>query len=222
MYCKFHTKTIGNHIITVIPTVVVVTVLQFMLMLWFILSAIPSKSLSQVGSFSDWLRYITLTTAISIGTLVVAGVYVHFPIYLCWHCKGALHQEGGRNEQEIVYPPNVAYHNTQTMYLNLHSPVTTVAPSPQDVGHRKYTTHTTCNIAHSPLTTERTALISTHPPEVDHHKYSTHTTCNIAHSPLTTERTALISTHPPEVDHHKYPTHTTYSISHEPVTTTHN
>ena len=185
MHCKFRTKTIGNQIITVIPTVVVVTVLQFIVMLWFILSAIPSKSPSQVGSFSEWLRNVTVTTAINIGTLVAVGVYIHFPIYLCRRCKRALHQEGGRNEQEMIHPPDVAHHNTETMYIDLHSPVTTVAP-PQEVGHRKYTTHTTCNIAHSPLTTECTALISTHPPEVDHHKYPTHTTYSISHEPVTT------------------------------------
>ena len=163
VYCKFHTKTIGSRIITVIPTAALVTVISFMMMLWFILSAIPSKS--QIGSFSAWLGSVTVTPAITIGTQVVVGIYVHFPTHLCLHCKRALHQEGGRNEQEVIHPPQVANHNTrcsQTTYTNLHSPVTTV-------------------------TAETIPLISTHHPEVDHHKYHTYTTCSISHEPVTTD-----------------------------------
>ena len=191
MYCKFHTNTTGSRIIRVIPTLAVVTIVTFMVMLWFILSAAPSKSLSKVGSFSGWVRNVTVTTASTVGMLVVVGVYVHFPTQLCLHCRRALdlggqneqergqnEQERGQNEQQIAHPPEVACHNTQP-------------------------------------------VITPHPPEVDHHKYHTHTICDIPHSPVTTESTPLISTHPPEVDHRKYPTHTTCSISHEPVTTSH-
>ena len=126
MYCKFRAKTIGSRIITVIPIIALVTVISFMMMLWFILSTIPSKG--QIGSLSAWLGNITVTPAITIGTQVVVGIYVHFPTHLCLHCKRTLHQEGGQNEQQVIHPPQVANHNTrcsQTTYTNLHSPVTT-------------------------------------------------------------------------------------------------
>ena len=163
MYCKFRAKTIGSRIITVIPTTALVTVISFMMMLWFILSAIPSKS--QIDSFSAWLGSVTVTPAITIGTQVVVGIYVHFPTHLCLHCKRALHQEGGWNEQEVIHPPQVANHNTQcsqTTYTNLHSPVTTV-------------------------TAETIPLISIHHPEVDYHKYHTYTMRSISHEPVTTD-----------------------------------
>ena len=166
MYCKFRAKTIGSRIITVIPTTALVTVISFTMMLWFILSAIPSKG--QIGSFSAWLGSVTVTLAIAIGTQVVVGIYVHFPTHLCLHCKRALHQEGGRNEQQVIHPPQVANHNTwcsRTMYTNPHSPVTTATAE----------------------TTETIPLISSHRPEVDHHKHHTYTTCSISHEPVTTD-----------------------------------
>ena len=175
-YCKFRTKKIGSHIITVIPTILIMTVVSFMMMLWFtVLSAITS---SEIGSFSDWLRNATVTRACTIGILVLVGFHLHFPTYLCLRCKRALQQEGGQNEPEIVHPPEVvvANHNAQPV-LN---------PHPSDVDHHKYPTHTTCNIPHSPITvTENTPLISTHPLEVDL-CHPTHTTCSISHEPVTT------------------------------------
>ena len=209
-YCKFRTKTVGSHIITVIPAVVVMTFVSFMMMVWFIIQAATTSSQIESLNFSTWLRNVTVITASTVGILVLAGVYIHFPTPLCLHSKRALDQ-GGQNEQQIVHPPEVAYHNTQPA----------ITPHPPNVDHHTYHTHTICDIPHSPVTTEYTPLISTHPPEVDHRKYHTHKICDIPHSAVTTEYTPLISTHPPEVDHHKYPTHTTCSISHEPVTTNH-
>ena len=207
VYCKFRTRKPGSRIIRVIPTLIVVTIISFMVMLWFILSAIPSKSLSKVGSFSGWLRNVTVTTASTIGTLAVVGIYVHFPKHLCLHCKRSSHLEGGQNEQERgqnVHPPEVLHHNPQP------------ALDPPEVDHHKYHTRTTYSVLHSPV-----PITAESPPELDHHKYPTHTTCNVPHndSPVTTECTPLISAHPPELDRHKYSTHTTCSISHEPVTT---
>ena len=165
MYCKFHTKTIGSRIITVIPTIALVTVISFLMMLWFILLAITAKS--QIGPFSTWVEHVTVAQAGTIGMLVVVGIYVHFPTHLCLYCKRALPQEGGQNEQQVIHPPESApYHNTQCsqmMYTNTHS--------------------------RAPVTTEATPLISpcTCHPEVDHHKYPTYTTCSISHEPVTTD-----------------------------------
>jgi len=187
MYCKFHMKTIGSRIIRVlvIPIIAIVTVTTFMIIPeWFVLSAVPSKSLGRIGSFSGWLRNVTVTTVSTIGMLVVVGVYVYFPTYFCQlYFKRGLHSERERNREQVVHPPKVAHHNAQAMYTNLHSPVTTVTPPPEV---DKHSTDTTCNIPHSPVTTECTfaectPLISAHPPEVDYH-----TTCSISHEPVTT------------------------------------
>ena len=155
---------IGSRIITVIPTIALVTVLTFMMMLLYILSAIPSKS--HIGSFSTWLGSVTGALAGAIAMLVVVGVYVHFPTHLCClRCNRALHREGEQNEHQVIRPPQVANHNTrcsQTTYTNLHSPVTTV-------------------------TAETIPLISIHHPEVDHHKYHTYTMRSISHEPVTTD-----------------------------------
>ena len=165
MYCKFRAKTIGSRIIRVIPTTALVTVITFMMMLWYILSAIPR---SHIGSFS-WLGSVTVTLAGAIAMLVVVGVYVHFPTHLCClRCNRALHREGEQNEHQVIRPPQAANHNTRcsrTMYTNPHSPVTTVTAE----------------------TTETIPLISSHRPEVDHHKYHTYTTCSISHEPVTTD-----------------------------------
>ena len=174
-YCKFRTKTIGSHIITVIPAVVVMTFVSFMMMVWFIILAATTSSQIESLNFSTWLRNVTVITASTVGILVLAGVYIHFPTQLCLHCKRALDQ-GGQNEQQIAHPPEVACHNTQPV-ITPHSP---------EVDHHKYHTHTICDIPHSPVTTEYTPLISTHPPEVDHRRYPTHTTCSISHEPVTT------------------------------------
>ena len=161
IYCKFRAKTIGSRIITVIPMIALVTVIAFMMMLWYIMSAISSKS--HIGSFSTWLRSVIVAPAGTIAMLVVVGVYVQFPTHLCClRCNRALHRVGEQNEHQVIRPPQAANHNTQcsqTMYTNPHSPVTT----------------------------ETIPLISIHRPEVDHHKYPTYTTCSISHEPVTTD-----------------------------------
>jgi len=174
-YCKFRIKTVGSHIITVIPAVVVMTFVSFMMMVWFVILAATTSSQIESLNFSTWLRNVTVITASTVGILVLAGVYIHFPTQLCLHCKRALDQ-GGQNEQQIARPPEVACHNTQPV----------ITPHLQEVDHHKYHTHTICDIPHSPVTTEYTPLISTHPSEVDHRKYPTHTTCSISHEPVTT------------------------------------
>jgi len=211
MYYKFRVTTIGSRIIGVIPAVVAMTIMTFMLMLWFILSTIPFRSLSKIVSFSAWLRNVTVALASTIGILVIVGVYVHFPTHLCLQCRRALHAERGHNEQQVIHLPKLVHCNHQAV-IAPHAPV------------GDHPTHTTCNIPHSPVTTEcMCSPLIAHPLAGDQRKYPTHTMCNIPHSPVTTECvcTPLIA-HPPEVKYHKYPTHTTCSISHELVTTTHN
>ena len=164
IYCKFRAKTIGSRIITVIPMIALVTVIAFMMMLWYIMSAISSKS--HIGSFSTWLGSVTVAPAGTIAMLVRSCrslCTIPNTSICCLHCSRALHREGEQNEQQVIRPPQVANHNTrcsQTMYTNPHSPVTT----------------------------ETIPLISSHRPEVDHHKYHTYTTCSISHEPVTTDQ----------------------------------
>ena len=68
--CKFRTKTVGSHIITVIPAVVVMPFVSFMLMLWFIILAATTSSQNESLDFSTWLRNGTVITASTIGILV--------------------------------------------------------------------------------------------------------------------------------------------------------
>ena len=173
MYCKFRTKTIGSRIIRVIPALVILTIMIFMFMMWLVLSTIR---FSKISSFSAWLGYVTVTLASTIGILVAVGVYVHFPMQSCLHCRKDAHQERGRIELQVIHPPEVAHRNTPPV----------INPHLLPVNCHKYPTHTTCNVPHSPVTTECmcTPLIA-HPPELEV-KNPTHTTCSISHEPITT------------------------------------
>ena len=171
MYWKFRTKKSGSRIIRIIPTVAILTVLILVVMLWFLLSAVRSKGFHKIGSFSAWLKNITVTTATTIGTLLAVGIYVHFPTHLCKQCRRAVvvrrapHQQlpSARQsegiEQQPAHPPE---HNNppESRFNNLHSPVTTdhkPAPLilyPPDVTHRydSKPSHTRYSNPHSPVT----------------------------------------------------------------------
>ena len=121
-------------------------------MLWFLMSAIRSEGFRKIGSFSAWLKNITVATATTIGTLLAVGMYVHFPTHLCKQHRRAVvvrrppHQQlpsVGQNEgieQQSAHPPE---HNNppESRFNNLHSPVTTdhkpapLMSYPPDVDH---------------------------------------------------------------------------------------
>ena len=106
MYCKFRTKTIGSRIIRVlvIPTMVVVIVTSFMIVPeWFILSAVPSKSLSKVGSFSGWLRNVTvIVTASTIGMLLSEFMYTSQHTCVCTAGKLCTQNENRMNSKLFI------------------------------------------------------------------------------------------------------------------------
>ena len=81
------------------------------------MSAIRSEGFRKIGSFSAWLKNITVATATTIGTLLAVGMYVHFPTHLCKQHRRAVvvrrppHQQlpsVGQNEgieQQSAHPP---------------------------------------------------------------------------------------------------------------------
>ena len=95
MYCKFRTTTIGGRIIRVIPTAVVLVILPLVIMVWFIKSAVHSDGF---GSFSAWLRSVVVVRAASLVMLIAAGIYIHFPTYLCEQCRRSPYLSTGENE----------------------------------------------------------------------------------------------------------------------------
>ena len=89
LYFKFQKKRkLGSRIGTLIPTMLILTVITFIMTGWFIVSAVTAKNFS--NSFSDWLREATVTLAATVGILVATGIYIHFPTHLCDLCKRAL------------------------------------------------------------------------------------------------------------------------------------
>ena len=240
MYWKFRTKKSGSRIIRIIPTVAILTVLILVVMLWFLLSAVRSKGFHKIGSFSAWLKNITVTTATTIGTLLAVGIYVHFPTHLCKQCRRAVvvrrapHQQlpSARQsegiEQQPAHPPE---HNNppESRFNNLHSPVTTdhkPAPLilyPPDVTHRydSKPSHTRYSNPHSPVTIDcESAPLILHLPKPDHLYDPSNAKYNIPHSTINADRnTVSLSPYLPYQEHHYNPSHTRFSNVHSPVTT---
>ena len=147
MYCKFRTTTIGGRIVRVIPTVIILIILPIVVMVKFIVSAVRTNA---SGSFSAWLSNVTVTSAVTIGTLMAAGIYVHFPMHLCEQHRRASYLSTGQNEQNEfqLFTPLEQSNTTRTRFSSLHSTVTTdletapLIPRPPKVGlHNNLVTH---------------------------------------------------------------------------------
>ena len=91
LYYKFRKHTTGKILSRVIPKVFLLTVITFLMTGWFTLSSFPSKSHSDIRSFSTWLENVTVTLAATIGVLVAVGVYIYFPTRLCVGCRRTSH-----------------------------------------------------------------------------------------------------------------------------------
>jgi len=83
LYYKFHklTGNIRTDLRVNIPKVVGITVITFVMTAWFIVSALPSKSLSDIHSLSTWLENVTVILAVTIGILVAVAGFMHFTIF---------------------------------------------------------------------------------------------------------------------------------------------
>ena len=56
LYCKLHMRVIEG----AIPTLLILMIIEFVMMTWFILSAVPFKKIG--SSFSHWIKNVTVTT----------------------------------------------------------------------------------------------------------------------------------------------------------------
>jgi len=97
LYYKFHklTGNIRTDLRVNIPKVVGITVITFVMTAWFIVSALPSKSLSDIHSFSTWLENVTVILAVTTGILVAVAGFMHFTIFkdLClWGARELKHK----------------------------------------------------------------------------------------------------------------------------------
>ena len=153
MYHKVHTTTIGGRIIRVIPTVVILIIIALVIMVWYIRLAVHSDG---AGSFSAWLRNVTITGAASIVLLTAAGMYVHFPMHLCEQCRRSPCPSTGTSELQPLHPPEHSS-STETRFSNPHSTVTTettpLIPHAPKVSHHNDHSCTSFSIAHSSVTT---------------------------------------------------------------------
>ena len=235
MYCKFRTNKSGNRIIRVIPTIAVLTILTLVMTLWFLLSAVSSKGFGKVGSFSAWLKNVTITTATTIGMLVAVGMYVHFPTHLCKQrrraevVRTAPHQQlppAGQNEgieQQPAHPPE--HNNLPEEDFNNPPPdhmTAPLVPSPPKMDHRNNPrpSHTGYSNPHSLVTTDHeTAPLL---PKVNHRHNPSHNPSrswySASHETVTTDAVPSIP-HPPKVVHQNKPLQTRSTNRHSPVTT---
>ena len=215
LYLKFQKKRkLGSRIGTLIPTMLILTILTFIMTGWFIVSAVTAKNFS--NSFSDWLREATVTLAATVGILVATGIYIHFPTHLCDLCKRAHQARRGsavnrRQALQIqvdrhnppVHSPILAGHTP-----NLKQPSNT--PNVRQPSHiRSQPSHAGSPIAHKSVTrstTQKSSQAHSLPSHIQ--SQPSHTECHIAHEPVTTTREP------------SQPSHTECHIAHEPVTTT--
>ena len=89
MYCKFRMRTIGTRISRVIPLMTIMIFIVFVMAVYFTIISVTYKSFDKNNSFSAWLRDVTVILSVTIGSLVIIGVYVHFPMKLCLHHKNS-------------------------------------------------------------------------------------------------------------------------------------
>ena len=130
----------------VIPTVVILIILALVIMVWYIRLAIHSDG---AGSFSAWLRNVTITGAASLVVLTAVGMYVHFPIHLCEQCRRSTCMSTAQNELQPLHAPERNY-STETKFSSPHSTVTTettpLIPHASKVGHHNDHSYTSFSI----------------------------------------------------------------------------
>ena len=207
LYLKFQKKRkLGSRIGTLIPTMLILTVLTFIMTGWFIVSAVTAKNFS--NSFSDWLREATVTLAATVGILVATGIYIHFPTHLCDLCKRAYQARRGsavsrRQVLQIQGDP----HNPP-----VHSRIPAGhTPNVRQPSHiQSQPSHAGSPIAHKSVTRSTTQKSSSRVHSLPSHIQSqpSHTEGRISREPVTTTQEP------------SQPCGTVSHISHEPVTTT--
>lgn len=215
LYLKFQKKRkLGSRIGTLIPTMLILTVITFVMTGWFIVSAVTAKNFS--NSFSDWLREATVTLAATVGILVATGIYIHFPTHLCDLCKRA-HQArlDSAVSRRQVLQIQVDHHNSP-VHSRIPAGHTPNLKQPSNTPNVRQPTHIRSQpspagslIVHKSVrpTTQKSSR-GAHSLPTHIQSQPSHTECRISHEPVTTTQ---------------QPSQTSYTecrISHEPVTTT--
>jgi len=226
LYYKFHklTGNIRTDLRVNIPKVVGITVITFVMTAWFIVSALPSKSLSDIHSFSTWLENVTVILAVTTGILVAVAGFMHFTIFkdLClWGARELKHKcLHCRRAKELNIQHHVGSHLREVGHHN-HNEATPLITRSPGVEHHNDPTHTMRRSSHILPITITTPLFTTHLLDAGHLNDPTDTTrSNFSHSPNTTT-TPLATAHPPEVDHRNTPAGITCSLlPHSPGYTT--
>ena len=127
MYCKFRMRTTGTRISRVIPPM---AILIFVIFLFGVYFTIISVNYRNVNSFSAWLSNVTVTLAVSVGLLVIVGVYVHFPMKLCLYPKNSPSTQPSLQNPTIRTSRASQTVPSQTVAYLAHETVTTTEASP--------------------------------------------------------------------------------------------
>jgi len=214
LYLKYRNEEgkIGRSIGRYIPTMVILTVLTFIMTGWYIVSAVTAKNFR--NSFSDWLREATVTLAATVGILVATGIYIHFPTHLCDLCKRA---HRGRQASAVsrrrALQIQVGPHNPPVQIPAGHTPnlkqpsKTSSVRQPSSIrsqpiyagSHKSLTMSTVTQKSSQTHSLNKSGHIQSQP---------SHTESHISYKPVTTTQEAA-----------SQPSHTESHIVHEPVTT---
>ena len=186
LYLKYHNEKgrTGRSIGRYLPTMVILTLLSFIMTGWYIVSAVTAKNFG--NSFADWVREATVTLGATIVVLMATGIYIHFQALfdLCKRAHQVRRVSAVNRRQALqtqVAPHNHPVHSQKgpvghTPIFN--QPTTTQEPSQPSntvscIAHETVTTtqdpsqpsNTVSCIAHETVTTtqdpmETTPLIS--------------------------------------------------------------
>ena len=128
MYCKFRMRTTGTRISIFIPPMAILIFVMFLSGVYFTTISAIYKN---IKSFSSWLSDVTVTLSVAIGSLVIIGVYVHFPMKLC------LYPKNSPSTQSSIQNPTIGTTSrasqsifSHTVAYLAHETVTTTEASP--------------------------------------------------------------------------------------------
>ena len=146
LYCKLQMRVIEG----AIPTLLILMIIEVVMMIWLILSAVPFANIG--SSFSHWITNVTVTT-VTVSTVgILVGVAIYFPTYLCVHCWKSFCQCIRSRRSRCPATEQNDEFEQQPAHLTEHSNATKSKDG----------------ISYSRVTTETSPLIN-HLPETDHH-----------------------------------------------------
>ena len=161
--CKLHMRVIEG----AIPTLLILMIIEVVMMIWFILSAVPFENIG--SSFCHWITNVTVTTVTVSIVGILVGVAIYFPTYLCACCwKSFCQRIRSRRSQCPATEQNEEFEQ-QPAHLTEHGNATKSKDG----------------ISYSRVTTETSPLIN-HLTETEHHSDPSRTWYSISYSQVTT------------------------------------